>query len=127
MTRPWTPVAIVLTAVALGTAGCASASSTAPPTASVPVGTSSAPSATGGATLTVSGFMFSDLTVRAGEKVTVTNQDGVGHTVNVNGTAIDVSVPANGQATFTAPAKTGSYPLTCDIHPAMHGTLHVTT
>ncbi|HEY7856980.1 MAG TPA: cupredoxin domain-containing protein [Candidatus Nanopelagicales bacterium] len=124
MTRPWTAAAIVLTAVALGTAGCAS--TTAPPAASVTVGTSSDPATAGGAKLTISGFMFSDLTVRAGESVTVTNQDGVAHTANVNGTAIDVQVPANGQATFTAPAKAGSYPLTCDIHPAMHGTLHVT-
>jgi plastocyanin len=126
MTRPWTPAAIVLTAVALGTAGCASASPSALPAASVTSGTSTDPVATSGSTLTISGFMFSDLTVRAGETVTVTNQDGVGHTVNVNGTAIDVSVSANGKATFTAPAKAGSYPLTCDIHPAMHGTLHVT-
>jgi plastocyanin len=38
-----------------------------------------------------------------------------------------VKVPAQGQATFTAPAKAGTYALTCDFHKQMTGTLVVTT
>ena len=55
----------------------------------------------------------------------MTNQDGVAHTVKVNGTPVDVTVSGGGQATFTAPATAGTYPLTCDFHPSMHGTLTV--
>jgi len=57
--------------------------------------------------------------------VAVQNADTAAHTVNVNGTNIDVTVPAGGEATFTAPTKPGDYPLTCDLHSSMHGTLTV--
>jgi len=45
--------------------------------------------------------------------------------VKVNGTDVDLNVPGGGTATFTAPAKAGTYPLTCDFHPQMHGVLTV--
>ena len=73
----------------------------------------------------ISGFTFSAITVKPGATITVTNADSVAHTVNVNGTHTDLNVPAGGQATFTAPTKPGSYPLTCDFHPRMHGMLTV--
>ena len=73
----------------------------------------------------ISGFTFSALTVKPGATVTVTNSDTVAHTVNVNGTHIDLNVPGGGQATFTAPMTPGKYPLTCDFHPRMHGLLTV--
>ncbi len=75
--------------------------------------------------MTISGFAFSTLTVKPGALVAVSNQDSVAHTVNVNGTSIDVTVSGGGHATFTAPAKAGTYPLTCDFHHSMHGTLTV--
>jgi plastocyanin len=78
------------------------------------------------ATLTISGFAFSELSVKAGTKVTVTNEDSSDHTVNVKGTSTDVTVPAGGTATFDAPDQPGSYDLSCDFHPAMSGTLTVT-
>ncbi|HEY5183434.1 MAG TPA: cupredoxin domain-containing protein [Actinomycetes bacterium] len=75
--------------------------------------------------MTISGFAFSALTVKPGALVTVSNQDSVSHTVHIQGTAVDVTVPPGGQATFTAPAKAGAYPLTCDFHAHMHGSLTV--
>jgi plastocyanin len=78
------------------------------------------------ATLTISGFAFSELSVKAGTKVTVTNEDSSAHTVTVKGTSTDVNVPAGGTATFDAPDQPGSYDLSCDFHPAMSGTLTVT-
>jgi plastocyanin len=63
----------------------------------------------------ISGFTFSAITVKPGATVTVTNADSVAH----------LNVPGGGQATFTAPTKPGSYPLTCDFHPRMHGMLTV--
>jgi len=83
-------------------------------------------SAPAGATLTIAGFAFSPLTVKAGDTVTVVNSDSVDHTVTVASASLDVNVPAGGSATFTAPATPGDYALTCDFHPSMKGTLTVT-
>lgn len=63
--------------------------------------------------------------MKPGEEVAVTNADSAEHTVTVTGTDIDVTVPASGDATFTAPSELGDYPLTCDFHAAMKGTLTV--
>ena len=85
-----------------------------------------APGATPDATLTVAGFKFSALTVAAGTKVTAKNQDSAAHTVTVGGTKLDVNVTGGGTATFTAPDKAGTYPLTCDFQGNMKGALVVT-
>jgi plastocyanin len=37
----------------------------------------------------------------------------------------DADINGNGQTTFTAPAKPGSYPYHCEYHGSMHGTLIV--
>lgn len=100
------------------------ASTSSPQSATTASASSAAPVAAG-PTLTISEFSFSALTVAPGSMVTVRNQDAVAHTVHVNGTDVDVTVPPDGQGTFTAPAAAGSYPLTCDFHPRMHGTLTV--
>ncbi|MFI5099770.1 MAG: cupredoxin domain-containing protein [Actinomycetes bacterium] len=111
-----------LAAAALSlTAGCSAATSA----AGSPVASASSTTAGSGPTLVISGFAFSTLTVKPGVQVSVSNQDSVAHTVKVNGTSIDVTVSGGGHATFTAPAKAGSYPLTCDFHASMHGTLTV--
>jgi plastocyanin len=102
-------------------------------TSSVPAPGSSSPAgATGSgqsAQITISGFAYSgDLTVTPGEKVTVTNKDSVTHTLTGKGGGFDTGdVQGNGATgSFTAPAKAGSYQLTCTFHPSMHGTLTVT-
>lgn len=125
-TRPVPAAALAIGALLL-TAGCSSG----PAASTSATGTSSSPSASTpasgstGSTIDISGFAFSAVTVKPGATVTVTNSDSVTHTVNVNGTQIDVHVPGGGQATFTAPTTPGSYPLTCDVHPSMHGVLTV--
>ncbi len=95
-------------------------SSSAPPSHSA-----KATQAASSATLTISGFAFSGLTVKPGQKVTVVNDDTAEHTVNVHGAGIDVTVPGSSEATFKAPTDPGDYALTCDFHPDMHGTLTV--
>lgn len=80
---------------------------------------------TGEVTLHIQNFMFGAVTVPAGAKVEVENEDSAPHTVNVNGAGIDVHVAPGGKATLTAPTKAGKYALTCDIHPSMHGSLVV--
>ncbi len=64
--------------------------------------------------------------VSPGATVTVTNSDGVEHTVTADsGAAFNVEVGEKGTATFTAPSKPGTYPYHCTYHPAMHGQLVV--
>lgn len=77
-------------------------------------GGGSASGATGGSALSISGFKFSNLTVKAGTTVRVTNKDAAAHTVTVSGTDIDQQVAGNGQNSFTAPSKPGQYKPTYD-------------
>ena len=124
MTAHRSSLGLALAAVALAvSAGCSSANPVAAPAVT------SAPSqstAAAGPTITIASFKFSELTVTAGAMVTVKNQDSANHTVKVKGTDVDVTVAGGAQATFTAPAKAGTYDLTCDFHSSMHGTLTVT-
>ena len=73
-------------------------------------------------------FSFSPptLTVREGETVTWTNDDGVGHTVSATDRAFtsqELQHGATYQFTFTTP---GTYTYICAIHPDMSGTITVT-
>lgn len=65
--------------------------------------------------------------VSPGAKVTVQNNDDVNHTVTADsGNAFNVNVPSNGgTASFTAPAKPGTYKFHCTYHANMHGQLVV--
>lgn len=91
---------------------------------------SSAATAPAGATrITIKNFMFGPaaLTVHPGAKVTVVNQDSTAHTVTATGDKeFDTGTIAPGRtATFTAPAKPGTYGYICSIHQFMTGTLTV--
>ncbi|MFF4905818.1 cupredoxin domain-containing protein [Streptomyces sp. NPDC001260] len=81
------------------------------------------------ARITMKNFAFSPvtLTVKAGEKVTVVNDDSAAHTVTASqGGAFDTGSIAGGKSgNFTAPSKAGSYAFTCTFHPNMKGTLTV--
>jgi len=80
------------------------------------------------ASITISSFAYTgDLTVKAGAKVTVTNKDGVPHTLTDKATMkFDTgTISPNSSGTFTAPTKPGSYPFGCRFHPDMKGTLIV--
>jgi plastocyanin len=107
-------VALLLTACGSATQGTANSAAGASSTAAVTT------------TLAIANYTFSPLTVNGGDTITVTNADSVEHTVTIASQGVDVKVPANGQTTFTAPAKAGTYALTCDFHKQMNGTLTVT-
>lgn len=71
------------------------------------------------------GYAPSNLTVTAGAKVTVKNEDTATHTVTADSGAFDTGDISPGHsATFTAP-KAGHYAYHCAIHNFMHGTLTV--
>ncbi|MDP9118208.1 MAG: cupredoxin domain-containing protein [Actinomycetota bacterium] len=96
------------------------------PASSSPTGTGPSTTASG---ITIKNFGFSGaLTVKPGQKVTVTNQDSVAHTLTDKQTHLfdTGNIAGNaGTATFTAPAKAGSYPFGCTYHSEMAGTLVV--
>lgn len=80
----------------------------------------------GGTSITIKGFAFSvPASVTAGAEVSVTTNDAVAHTVTLKTAKLDVKVAASGKATFTAPKSPGRYPITCDYHPTMQGSLVV--
>ncbi|WP_194906672.1 cupredoxin domain-containing protein [Catenulispora rubra] len=90
-------------------------------------GTTGAP--VGASQIVISNFAFSpaDLTVTAGQTVTVVNNDSTTHTLTATtGKAFDTGDLTPGKtATFTAPTTPGTYPYICTIHQFMHGTLTV--
>jgi plastocyanin len=135
---PYSCVVVVVLSLLL--AACSSSSKSSTPTtapaASSAAATGSGPSklsspgsavASGG--IDISGFAYSGaLTVKPGQKVTVTNKDSVAHTLTDKKTHLfdTGNIPANGgTGTFTAPTKPGSYPFGCTYHPEMAGTLIV--
>jgi len=92
--------------------------------------TSSAPATTpavAGAAISIKDFIFTvPASVPAGASITVTNNDSEAHTVTSKDGGFDVKVAGRGgTAQLTAPAKAGSYKLTCDFHANMAGTLVV--
>jgi plastocyanin len=123
-------IAAAAAAGLLALAGCSSSGGNASsPPASQPAGTSQPPS-TSGPTITIKNFGYSgDLSVKAGAKVNVVNEDSIAHTLTDKDTGkFDTgSIDGNGgTGTFTAPAKPGKYPFGCTFHPEMSGSLTVT-
>jgi plastocyanin len=87
---------------------------------------SSSKSSASNADIAVHDFAFVTQPVAAGATVTIHNDGPSTHTVTSDdGTTFNVTVDAGNDATFTAPAKAGTYRFHCSIHPQMHGTLTV--
>ena len=92
----------------------------------VPPAAVTTPAPGAAAVMTIADFGFSPLTVAAGATVTVTNNDGVPHTVTaVGGEFATGLIDAGASIAFVAPTQPGTYSFFCDVHPAMQGTLVV--
>ncbi len=126
---------VATTAVAaLLLASCSSSGATKTPTATTPAATASSTAGSGTAAsaphITITNFAYSgDLSVKAGAKVTVTNNDSVAHTLTdkVNHKFDTGNIAGSGgTSTFTAPSVPGAYKFGCTYHPNMAGTLTVT-
>jgi amicyanin len=82
--------------------------------------------------VTIKGFAFhpSTLTVKAGTKVTFTQEDGsVQHNVRSTGAGAKTLNSPNlskGQSYTVTFTKPGTYSYICSIHPFMKGTITVT-
>lgn len=137
--RPSGKNLLALAAVALITAACSSSSGSSaagtatpsPPAAAAPAatasGAASAPAAAAPSTITIKNFAYAvPASVAAGAKIMVINKDGEAHTVTLGGDAkVKVVVQGGSNAMLTAPAKAGTYAITCDFHGNMHGQLVV--
>ncbi len=128
MNRYSVPAAVA--ALALLLASCSSSKSSSPSTSTAAGGgstsTSAAAPASGG--ITIKNFAFSGtMTVKPGQKVTVTNRDTAAHTLTDKKThKFDTgNIDPGATGTFTAPTTPGSYPFGCTYHPNMNGTLVV--
>ncbi len=80
------------------------------------------------ADITISSFSFSPstFTVKAGQKVTVVNQDSIQHSLIANDGSFDTGLLSQGQiGSFTAPTTPGTYSYHCSVHTTMTGTLIV--
>ena len=109
---------VIVLAVAVLAAACGGGSS---------ASTTATSAAAGGTQVSIKGFAFNpaSVTVKAGESVTWTNQDGTTHTVTADNGGFDSGNVADG-ATFSFTfAKAGTYPYHCSIHSSMKGTVVV--
>ena len=74
--------------------------------------------------LTISGNSFSAASVTAATEFTITNSDGVGHTVTDDAGSFNVAVAGGGTEPLEIPAP-GTYQIHCEIHGSMRGTITV--
>jgi plastocyanin len=105
-----------------------SSGSTTTPTTSSSGGAGSSSAAASHMQITIKNFAFSpaNFTVAPGATISVTNNDGVAHTLTSTQQHFDSGNIAPGQTvTFKAPTTPGSYPYLCTIHPFMTGTMTV--
>jgi plastocyanin len=147
MRTPRIPAIIVV--IALAAAACSNAASpTAPPAAAPSTGaapsTEAAPS-TGTAASTAASlppasaasssnavsikdtaFNPTTITVKAGDKVTWTNNDGFAHTVTLDDNSVDSGNLTPGATFANTFAAAGTFAYHCKIHSSMHGTVTVT-
>lgn len=115
---------------ALTVTGCGSGDSSSDSTSTPAASTSTAaPAATGGGVaIGMKNIAFTprSVTVKVGQKITWTNQEGIDHNVVADSGADFQSDNFGEGKTFTfTPAKTGTIKYECTIHPGMTGTITV--
>jgi plastocyanin len=123
----------VLAALALAAAGCGSSSSK-KSSSSSSRGSAASSSASGGAApagggaikLQNTAFSPKSTTVKVGQKITWTNEDGFDHNVTAESGATFKSKDFGKGGTFTfTPTKAGTIKYVCTIHPGMSATITV--
>ncbi|MGH3688268.1 MAG: cupredoxin domain-containing protein [Pseudonocardiaceae bacterium] len=113
--RPISMVLFAMSALVMGCGGGAGREGTS--------GAAAAPD-----TIVIKNFTFvpATVTVAAGTRITVINQDQAPHTVTANDKSFDTATIAGGQrGEIMAPGKPGSYSYLCTFHQYMTGTLIV--
>ena len=77
----------------------------------------------GGTAITIKNFRYSPdpIVVKAGDTITVTNDDGTAHTLTADDGSFDTGNLAGGAEKTITVAAPGSYAYHCDIHNYMTG------
>ncbi|HSX48724.1 MAG TPA: cupredoxin family copper-binding protein [Candidatus Saccharimonadales bacterium] len=77
--------------------------------------------------ITISNFSFSPatITVKVGDKVTITNNDSAPHTVTADDGSFDSGTIQPGATGTVTLSKAGTFAYHCSIHPSMKGTVVV--
>jgi plastocyanin len=122
---PTLRIPAVIVVIVLAVAACSGGPTPIPPAAA------SAPAsggASGSSAVEIKGLAFNpaSITVKAGSKVTWTNNDSTTHTVTLDDNSVDsgnVNVGSTFDHTFGA---AGTFAYHCKIHSSMHGTVTVT-
>jgi len=139
MMRPIRSVLLLAVAGAMsfGLAACGGSSSNktatattaapAPPATTAASPTTTAAPAAAATTVHIKNFAFSPtpLQVKAGQTITVVNDDTVSHTFTADGGGFDSGTIAAGASATVTVAGTGSVGYHCTIHTTMKGTLQV--
>jgi plastocyanin len=88
---------------------------------------SSGPAMAAGPMITIANMSYGEpLTVPAGAKISIKNNDSAEHSVTSDtADKFTVDVDGNEEGTLTAPTEPGTYAFHCKYHPSMHGTLTV--
>lgn len=93
-------------------------------TAAAPASGDTAAAAPAGAGITIKDFTFTAAGATAGTPITITNDDGVAHTVTADDGSFDVKVSGGKTADVTID-KAGTYAFHCNIHTSMKGSITV--
>jgi plastocyanin len=112
---------VVIAATAMLAVGCGGDSK-----ANTPPQSTAKPSGGSGDAVTIANFKFSPptLTVTAGTRITVTNDDSTAHTATSDdGNSFDTGTLDPGASRTIAVPKAGSYAYHCSIHPFMKATI----
>jgi plastocyanin len=119
---PTTPTTSPPAATAPGATTGSAATTAAAPTSGSDDSGDRAAAASG--VITIQNYQFGPpLSVRPGTTITVINKDSDGHDVVADDGSFTTKTLAQGQsATFTAPAKPGTYTFSCSLHSDMTGT-----
>jgi plastocyanin len=127
--RRWWPLVAALVAVILTAAMTACGDDDDDAGGESDSGSASAPAeggeAAGDATLDVTEFQFSDVTVPAGGTLEVVNSSGGPHTVTADDGSFDEDLADGATVSVAVPSEPGEYPYHCEIHPSMQATLTV--
>lgn len=77
--------------------------------------------------VTIQNFAFSpaSITIKAGQSITWTNEDSIGHSATADDNSWDTGVLSQGQSKSITFAKAGTYTYHCSVHPNMKATVIV--
>ena len=81
--------------------------------------------ATGDVTMVDNAFQPAEVTAAAGDSLTIVNTGQAPHTFTVEGGEIDEELEPGAETEVTIDLEAGSYPVVCEFHPEMTGTLTV--